>query len=486
MKAYSRGTRKRTPYPHQLEGVDYSLEIGNPALLMQMRCGKTPTCIWWVQKAGLQKPLVILPLQAAEGWMQELFLEGERFIGAFNMPADKRKELLEYVWRSRERIWLLMNYEGLLVTADKNRFQKSTDEDGNPIYDTEYEIPEIAHKPWDTVVLDESPRIKSPGSVISEICLRGFRSAKHRAILTGAVQTENYFELFNQYCFLDGHFMGYRNFYHFQKSLFHKLAGSHEWIPKKGSLYAIQNYVHTRSFVRKRSDVGLKEKKIYEKRFVSMSQKQRKLYRAIEEEFTAYLLSGGRWETEYALVRRNWLAKLAGGFDAENSLVCGAKADDIIELLRGELSGEKMAIWFRYRHELEYVRERLDKAKISNVFVMGGISTIERKRRMQDFRNKSRVLLATMASLRYGVDASVCDISYYYSSSDSGDHRIQSEDRTVNPFTKDLNKSLLVIDCLTRDSVDIDIYQGNQDKVLKSKLFHLDPRKRFLRRVGAF
>lgn len=486
MKAFLRGSRRREAYPHQLEGIDYALEVGNPALLMQMRTGKSLTAIRWVKKAGIQKPLIIAPLQTFEGWQKELFLEGEEFIGAFDMSADKRKELLEYVWRSKNRIWFLMNYEGLLATADKSKYKTGEDEDGNPTYSTEYEIPEIAHKPWGAVILDESPRIKTPGSVISEICLRGFRSAKHRAILTGAVQTENYFELFNQYCFLDGHFMGFRHFYPFQKTLFHKLSGSHEWIPKKGTLRRLQEYVHQRSFVRKRADVGLKEKKVYEQRYVNMSVKQRKLYRAIEEEFTAYLLSGGTWETEYALVRRNWLAKLAGGFDAENSLVCGAKADDIIELLRGELSSEKLVVGCRYRHEVEYIGERLRKAGISSVPIMGGsnMSVTERKKRMNEFRASARVLRATVDSVKYGVDASVCDAAYFYSNSDKGDSRIQFEDRTINVFTKDLNKTLLIVDGLTRGSVDIDVYDGIQEKVIKSKLFHLDPKKRFLRRMG--
>lgn len=468
---------------YQEETVCYSVEVVNPAICHEMRLGKSLCAIRWVKRLKLRRPLLILPLQTLEGWAKELFLEREKFISAVNVPADKRKEFLEYVWRQKERVWLLMNYEGLPVLSSKREYAtKKTDEDGKTIKSIEYDIPEIAYKKWDAVILDESPRIKTPGTVISEICTQGFRHAEHRAILTGAIQTENLLELFQQYKFLDGHFMGFKEFYAFRYKMFEKRG--YAWEPKPGALRKIQEYVHSRSFVRKRADVGLKEKKVYERRYVNMSVKQRKLYRAIEEEFTAYLLSGGSWETQYALVRRNWLCKLAGGFDAENGLVCGAKADDIIDLLRGELSGEKLCVWFKYRHELKYVEERLNKAKISNTWIMGGMSAISRRQRMGEFRKNKRVLLGTEDALKYGQDASVSDTIYYYSNSDSGDARIQSEDRIINPFTKSLETTLLLIDSITRDSIDLDNVEAIHDKLLKTKLFHLDPRKRFLMRVG--
>jgi SNF2 family DNA or RNA helicase len=448
-----------------------------------MRLGKTLIAIRWIKKLGLKNVLVLLPLQSCEGWQKELFLEREKFVSAYDMPPEERKAIVEYARGRKQRTWVLMNYEGLPVLSQKKEYStKKIDKDGKTIKSTEYEIPEIAYMNWDAVILDESPKIKTPGTVLSEICTQGFRSAKHRAILTGAIQTEGPHELFQQFKFLDGHFMGFSNFYQFRFKFFEK--DGYAWVPKEGAEQQIQEHVHKCCFIRKRSDVGLKEKKIRERRYVNMSAKQKKLYRGIEEEFTAYLLSGGTWETEYALVRRNWLAKLAGGFDAENNLVCGAKADDIIDLLRGELSGEKLCIWFRYRHELEHVCRRLNKANISNTWIMGGLSGSERKTRMDLFRGKTRVLCATEDSLKHGVDASVCDTSYYYSNSDSGDSRIQSEDRVVNPFTKSLDTPILLIDSITRGSIDLDIVDSIHDKLLKTRLFHLSPEKRYFRRLG--
>lgn len=494
MKAQIALPSERQLMPHQLEGVEYCSEFEHPAILMQMRLGKSLCAIRWVQEQDLRIILMVGPLQVMEGWQRELWLEGENYVSAFDMPASQRKEIIDRAWKSKRRTWVLMNYEGLYVISDKERVineKKSVEENkelgikGKIVKDTNLTLPPECYLNWDAVIADESTTFSNPTSLIGQIMRMGFRQAKHRALLTGAIRPENVMQVFNQYCYLDGHFMGFTNFYEFRFTMFQKF-GNFNWYPKPGAEKDIKRYVHARSFVRTRKQVGLKEKRIYAKRHFNMSVKQAKLYRAIENEFTAYLLSGGTWETEWALVRRTWLAKLAGGFDAENSLVSSAKADDIVNLLRGELAEEKLIVWFRYRHELEYVCERLRKAKINAQWIMGGnLPVHERKRRMEIFRSKSgRVLAATEGSLKHGVDASAADTMYYYSNTDRADDRIQTLERVVNPYTKSLDTQLLAIDAITRGTIDEDLVYAARAKVNNSKLFAMSPRALFLKRVS--
>lgn len=494
MKALIARPSSREAQPHQTEGISYCHEWENPAILCQMRLGKSLIAVRWVKEQGLQTVLLIGPLQVMEGWQRELWLEGENFVSAFDMPANRRKEIIDRACNSKRRVWVLMNYEGLYAISDKERVineNKSVEENkelnikGKVVKDTYLTLPRECYLPWGAVIADESTVFSNPTSLIGQIMRLGFRQAQHRAILTGAIRPENIMQVFNQFCYLDGHFMEFTDFYEFRFAMFQKF-GNFSWFPKPGAEKDIKQYVHARSFVRTRKQVGMKEKRVYAKRHFNMSVKQAKLYRAIETEFTAYLLSGGTWETEWALVRRTWLAKLAGGFDAEGSLVSSAKADDVINLLRGELADEKLIVWFRYRHELEYVYERLCRAKINAQWIMGGnIPVHERQRRMGLFRGRNgRVLLATEGSLKHGVDASAADTMYYYSNTDKADDRIQTLERVVNPFTKSLDTQLLAIDAITRGTIDEDLVYAARAKVNDSKLFSMSPRALFLKRIS--
>jgi hypothetical protein len=447
--------------PHQTGGIEYALETdtGNPAFIMEMRTGKCLTTIRWVKALGTKGRILILaPVTVLEAWQRELWLEGEHYSTCYGMPTEKRLEAVAAAWYGpRKRHWVLMNYEGLLSLGDV-RVSKN-----NKRY---RQVPGIAYLPWLAVCLDESPKIKNPNAQITKVCVSGFRQAQHRAILTGLPNPEGDLDLISQFLFLDGEFMGYTNFWEARNALFNKYG--REWFHKKGSRARIKQYVHERGYVVTAEQAGMHTETVFQKRFVEPNRAQEKLYKQVAEEFAYTLADGTHAETNWKLVQQSWLQKISGGFDPENNLISSAKADELVNLLKGELGNRKVVVWFKFRHELEYAQERLTKAGISWVSIVGGESLNSRKSKLAQFRGNTRVLLATEKVAKYGTDCSVADTAIYYSNEWANEDRQQSLKRVVHPKKSRIH---LIIDLVTRGTVDADVVELVTRKGITSRTF---------------
>jgi hypothetical protein len=457
--------------PHQTRAWRYCQETRNPALFMEMRTGKTLTAIrWakWLRRFGCV--LVLAPVTVLEAWEGELFLEGERFSTCYGVTAKERQEAIARAWFKGEtgRHWLLMNYEGVLTLGEVlQRGRRRV-----------RQVPGMAFLPWLAVILDESTRVKNPQAQITNVCVKGFRQARHRAILTGLPNPEGDLDLVCQFLFLEGQFMGYRSYWAARAALFQKRG--FDWVPKPGTRAAIKRYVHERAFVLTAAQAGMRSRTVYQTRHVDMTPAQRRLYREVVEDYAATLATGETKETEWVLTQRTWLQHITGGFDPDRNLISSRIADDLIELLRGELRGKKFVVWFKYRHELLYFKERLKKAGISCVSILGGEPLTLRKSKLAQFRDWARGLLATERVAKFGIDCSVADVAVYYSNEWSNEDRSQSEKRIVHPKQERTN---LVIDYVIRGTISEDVVSAVKDKSINSKLFMSKLEERFRRRL---
>src|SRR5581483_9357605 len=100
---------------------------------------------------------------------------------------------------------------------------------------------------------DESVKIKRPESLVTKICVRGFREAGCRMALSGLPAPEEELELFSQFQFLNGEFLGYENFWNFKQNKFRPSWG-HDWVPKPGALKQIRDELHSKAFVLTRKE----------------------------------------------------------------------------------------------------------------------------------------------------------------------------------------------------------------------------------------
>lgn len=429
--------------PHQSDAYDYSLAVSNPALLMEMRLGKTLVATRYGQARVQEGPIIVVaPSTVIGAWEDELDCEGESYVVASSRSRESKAMLLRTVFKMPGRTWFLTTYE------------------------TVVSMPLIAVQPWAMCILDESTKIKNPKAQVSLICTEGFRLAKRRVILTGLVSPESDLEIFQQFKFLDGSFMGCKNYWQFRNKYFHKDESGHGWYPKYGSHKQIKNYMHGRAFVLRRADANLVKKKIYTKRYVELTGQQRVLQSTIAKEF-AYEQDGEWIETAYAPTKHLWMMRIAGGFHPDGvTQMSTAKCEALLEIL-DELGKEQMVVWFKFKSELAAVSKFLTKHKITNVEVSGLTPIKDRRGIIQSFRDKKyRVLLATEMTAKFGVDCSTASCAVYYSNEMSCECRTQSEERILHPMKDD---PLLYIDLVTRDSVDELSVDKLQDKTFDAR-----------------
>lgn len=444
---------------HQRDALEYCKQFQHPALFMEMRLGKTLVAIRHIRSLRRHvNNLVLAPLTVLEGWKRELTTEGEEYLDLHDsVPTRERLKVCRQLLRTGDtRKWILLNYEALLRT------------------------PKLSQLSWDSSTLDESVKIKNPRSKITKICTRNLRGVKTRMILTGLPRPESDLELYSQFQYLDGDFMDQPTYWHFQHRFFRK-AGfrGYELLPKNGVEDRIKKEVHERAFVLSRADAGLGSKKICERRVVEMTAEQKKLYKQVTKDF-AYQRLDGTWnETQWAMTAAMWLQRICGGFDPEGErCLSTAKGREILRLLEDDLKGEQVVVWFRFRSELELVHTMLKKKRYKVGLTHGGVTKPERGVVERKFKKgQYRILLATEKCAKMGLDYSTSDTAIYYSNEWSCDDRLQSEDRivsTVNP------SPLLLLDLVTRGTVDEDVVEGIRDKSFKARdlMKKFDPQKK--------
>lgn len=460
---------KRTLMNHQFNCMEWTrnCRIDHPALYLEMRLGKTLTAIRTVTQIwNCNGPcLVVAPVTVLEAWEKELTLEGEQYVVASGLSMFERVEAAKLVHFSGRRLWMLINYDALRVT------------------------PGFAKLDWDFVALDESTVIKNNKAKISQLVCAGFRTAKHRMILSGLPSPEGQLNLFQQFKFLHGKFMGHDNFYKWRAQYFEPadMYGS-GWSPKSGASKLIKAEVQRSAFIMRRQDAGIGGKKIRETRTVPMKTEQEKAYSSVEKDFSVWLDRGElevQKETQYVIVQQMWLSRIAGGCDADGKFCWDNKQKELVDLMTGELAGEPTVIWYRFNTELLADKEALLQAGVEAKELIGTSERDVRKSTLEWFRtskNRNRVLLCQIKLAKYGVDCSVADTAIYRSMSYSCEEIAQSEDRIFHPMKK---SPLLYIYLVSRDSIDQDIMYAVNNKVTSAKLFMMKVNESILKRRNA-
>ena len=128
-----------------------------------------------------------------------------------------------------------------------------------------------------------------------------------------------------------------------------------------------------------------------------------------------------------------------------------------------------LVVWFAFNQELFAVRDDLKASGITCHTITGTTKLADREHRRRRFQaGKVRVILLQEKIGQMGMDLSAADTAVYYSNVYDYEVRAQSEDRIVHPAKTD---PLLVIDLVTRGTVDEDVVDTLQDKSINSKTF---------------
>ena len=436
---------KKVYRPHQVKMDDYFAKVNHPALLVEMRLGKTLVTIRGLVAKGVQRILVAAPINAMVSWKEQLIEEGEEFIEAYGMSSALREQRILEAVHVQHRIWVLVNYEGFLF------------------------VPEMARVPWDAVVADESVKLKNPQAKVSKAFTKNFRNVPHRVLLTGLAAPESELDLFQQFLYLHSRFMGHHNFYHWRNEFFAPHYLGYSWVPKSGVKKLIHKVVHEKAFVLTRKEAGMERKKYYSTRAVQMTKEQKSLYRQIEKEFCyeyEWLVNGKHFEvaneTMWATDRGLWLRRVAGGFTPDGKVaISNEKPKELLYLLKNDFANESVVIWYKFRAELIHDLHFLSANGIDCAYMLGRQSvdghsmSVEEAEKQETLfkRGKKRVMLCMQKLGAYAKDFSIASVAIYRSNEHSCDLRAQSEDRILS-----LGKEggLMVIDLVTEDTNDVE------------------------------
>ena len=423
--------------PHQMQAYLKAVEILDPPIFMEMRTGKTRVALAMFAHWKVSNPLVIHPGSALLGWIDEMDRTGVKWVNLSDMSKLKR---MKWVQNPEPDTVILIRHQTLVSQ------------------------PEIADY-VDALCLDESTCIKSPNSQITNTLL-GIADEHpdyRRMVLTGLPNPEGLYELFNQYYFLDGHFMSCDNYYRFRNTYFTNDGWG--WQLKPGAYALIKDHVHATSVLIRRKDVQGFPEKVRMNRQVEAD----KVFMAVYEE-TEKSWSWEDKDTMYAVSLENWLQRMAGGWDPDGiKLLSDHKLKALEEMIREEFEPEEqVVVWCRYTVEAAVVSSRLS-ALGTVAHVHGGLAPKERDEERRKFqRGEARILVTTIKSMQGGVDLSNAVASIFYSNEWSNELRTQAEDRLIN---KNRTFPAYIYDLSTKGTVEDRLVPDLMEKGFNARIF---------------
>jgi hypothetical protein len=361
-----------------------------------------------------------------------------------------------------------LDEEGLghcLLRPPQSNIVKLLEREAGPWFLTNYEnYKHVAHLGWHTVILDESTRIKDAKVAWTKLLLRRAPAIPERCVLTGFPNPEGVLNFWTQMAFVcGGRFMGHSTFWTWRLEYFR--PSGHKWFPKPGAGQAIREAVEANAVFKSRADAGFKDLKQFTRRFVQLPAEARAAYADAERNWR----HDGR-RTMHAVVRNTWLFRISGGEPFAPEARHGAKADEVMGLLKGELRNEQVVIWFRFNRELYSFQKKLKAAGITHTCLTGNTPFAQKRARQKAFQAGQRRVILVQIKIRYGINLSAANTAIYYSFTPSGEEFTQSQDRIVH-LSK--SRNLLLLFVLAENTADVDLYKAvRENKQLTSKAFN--------------
>lgn len=395
------------PWDHQIRGYHFAKELSACMLAMKMRTGKTRLTIDLLQNRGSKLILVICPNKVIEGevWTRQvqkycmlkhtvLELAGE------SVPARNR-QLIQAVELSRvreEMLFVCLNYEAVWR---------------EPLAST------ILALPWDSVVLDESHRIKKPGGKASLFFSRLGDRAPHRLTLTGTPMADKPLDVYGQYRFLDKGIFG-TSFVNFRA----RYAVMGGFGAKQVVGYQNQDELHRKFYsiayrVLTEDVLDLPEKQdIFS--YCTLSAYAMKLYKELEAEFVT-AVDNGTVTASNALTRILRFQQLSSGYlkkdrdietgeEGEVIRVDHSKQELLASLLEELADDEPVVVYCRFHHDLDAVHE------VAAVLGRTSSEVSGRRSQLKEWQNGQTTIMAVqIQSGSEGNDFARAHYMFFYS-----------------------------------------------------------------------
>ena len=466
----------KDPFKHQTDAVAacHNTDMNNFAYLMEMGTGKTLTALMDLlllnNKDLVRYAVVLAPKSVYRNWMKEIntFVSSEYSykINTWepNMIDPYTKEHLgtdKFFKLSRHNKLhiFLMNIESLSTQKGLkylNCYLHSRDKESTMI------------------IVDESTTIKSPTAKRTKNLIKISKDVGYKRILTGTPVTKSPLDIFSQFAFLNPKILGLTNYYAFRaryaQIIKRPTSGGRSFplITGYQRLDELEKKIYTHAFRVKKEECVDLPPKVYQKRFISMSEKQLVAYESLRRN-AMFIFND---ETTTSVNRLSQIVKLhqvCCGFtindQGETHDVPNKRYDELLDLL-DEVDG-KVIIWATYRHNIETITQKL-KEKYGDTTTAAFYGDTENQVRMdlvknfQDEGHDLTYLVANPKTGGYGITLTASHTVVYFSNNYDLEIRLQSEDRAHRIGQK--NK-VTYVDFVCKGTVDEKILLALKSKV---------------------
>ena len=403
--------------PHQVDAIAKVLPAKVGALFMEMGTGKSRVAIELarLRQAKIDRVIWFCPVSVRTTILAEIMRHTDVGIGDVHVFGDKTSES-----NMPPANWYIVGIESMSSSA-------------RVIHSAESLITDRSF-----VVLDESAYVKTPDALRTRRITLVSKPARYRLLLTGTPITQGIQDLWAQLNFLSPKILGFHSFRGFASR---HLVYDKEFpgrvvdqidvdkIAAKARPYAYQ--------VLKEECLSLPHK-TYRSRSFELSDEQAFEYeRAKERLLTEDYLYGDAYQQQ-AVIYRLFTAlqaivcgfTVASGGEPSRSLECH-RPDAAIGILKEIPDGELVVIWSRYLHCLRDLHRELSSTfgDDSVWSIHGGISPLERAKRIEAWKVRGRFLVVTQGVGGHGIDLTAAHRVLFYANSFQYGTRIQAEDR---------------------------------------------------------
>lgn len=453
---------KMNPFQVQREAIAKSYKNDEFALFMKMGRGKSKTFIDLATahfyEKRIQLVVAVMPLSVTTVW------GGDRGELAKHSPiendvvyAGSDFDASRVRLRQDRLTWIFVGIESLSQGRTFERLM--------PIFQN-YKV---------ALLIDEASRIANHKTIRTERLVEMGRNSVIRGIGTGTPAKKRLTDLYSLFNFLNpdiigcGDFFAFRNRYCIMGGYKNKEIVGYDNVDELMRL--IEPYTYTCG-----KDESL-PRQIFQSREVDLSDEQKDIYRKVKKAelegvSVANTLSkvlrlqqvvGGF----YSLDPRKKVNPITGKIRSEKGdevhFLPGKRNPKILDLhqLLDEHDGSPVIIWAKFLKEIDDLYEAMsDHGKVEKI--IGGLKADERialRDRFQD--GKIDFLVGNAQSGGLGLTLTRSHTTIYYSNTQSGEDRLQSEDRT---HREGQTEPCLYIDLIARRTVDIPIYASMLEK----------------------
>mgnify|MGYP003131275395 FL=1 len=465
---------KTKPFEHQRKAFYMSRDKQSFGLLMEQGTGKTKVIIdnvaYLYSKSKINALVVIAPNGVHRNWVDKEIPEHMpdwcpfSCVYYYSGMSKKHKDKFEEVMFCQDKLKVFtFNVEAFVSKGAVLLMNK------------------ILLTNQVMLVIDESSRIKRPGAKRTKTITKFSKQTDYRRILTGTPVTKGPEDVYSQFKFLDPNILGYDSFYSF-KARYCVMGGyENKQIVSYMNVDELTRNIEGHSFRVLKKDCLDLPSKIYQRHYVEMSPKQKKLYNSMRDDYIAEL-GDIQIHAPEAITRLLRLQQIVCGyFPAEGDNVVPLPIDENNPRLQALLDilsdiDSKVIIWARFKADLKAIERALGELAVA---YHGEVSNDQRAVAVERFQNDDRIKYFVGQPQSGGIGLTLTAATYviYYSNSFDLEVRLQSEDRCHRIGTKS-NVTYIDIEC--RKTIDRKIITALRNKKNFADLINKDPISLFL------